>query len=1430
MTERTLSSGTLSRGRWIAIGIVALFVASAALSVVVVGLPGGAGGVATSAPSAAQSPSCTVTVDSETGQDNAIQTAIDAYGPLSTPTAPVTICIGPGTFPEQLTISGTTDLSIVGAGNGSTILEPATALVNGEDLDSSLPTVALIQAENDVGLAIEDLAVNGALTGAALYNQCTPGFLGIYYADSTGMMVGDSVLNVNNDGGCQEQNAVLVNNGWFATDTVVAESVYIANSTVTAYGKNGITCNDLGITCTVFQDTVATSAMALGYAATNGVQFWAAAGSISNTSVGGNNYLPGACAGGDYFFPIEASGPCGAGSANDVWSGGILILQTPSSVTVSNDTLVGNQVGVWAFQSPIVVEDNTVTGSYYGVVLDNSTYDAVGNDLASGTDQAQVVSDNALTHGGVGVLAYDVNATINGNDVTANSVGVEVQTDEDVAFQLTVDNDYGNTNVSGALLGDVSSYQTGDANPALPVGDYYLDEDSFEYLVPSYVPQTGYGIYVFGASAQVDQSSAVLYANGIAVVTSASGAADLRGNSLTGPQPGAPGSGIYVFAGSAQIESNDVNDFAWTTGPGWWPDSQASGIFAQCYAACEVDGNQVFSSGIGIAVLSYAYGPNPAPGWPYADAPSVGPISVDSNTIYDAIAFGIALELNQETSALTVAPTDIDVSGNSIQNLGTGAVGLMVDQGTYSITGNTFSGTSLSGLSGASQPTPNGTIATASIQVLDVGDSATVAVLSGNSFDQTTQYVAVENVTAGPPATAPYFANVSASPSMSAPTAPSVSSTSLDVDQALTVSGSIPTTGVPAFSWTWLVSENGGGYAPTMLCAVGSGAGAGPGAAVSCAIAADSLTVGATYEFELEVSDGSTNTVTLTSLHSASVEVYAPLTAPAAPTVSATALDADQTLTVEAEVPTTGVAPYSWVWQISLDGGTFATATQCSANSGSGASAGATESCVAGPGALPIGSNYAFRLQVTDSASPAETTTSPSSPLVAVNSALTAPSTPTASASALDRNQALTVTSTLTATGTAPYSWEWLMSVDDAAWTEATVCAVSSGSSSTAGTVTCAVAASTLTAGDSYAFELSVTDSASAHETTTSVSPATVSVASALGAGARPTVNRPALDENQALTVKSHLPTTGTAPYAWTWLVSKDGGAFAKATQCAVNSGTGGAADAALTCAIAAGALTAGDYYDFEIKVTDSATTAETKTSAEGLETVTVATALTAPAKPSVSSTSLDVDQALTVSGTVPATGTSPYAWTWLVNVDGSGYVDATQCGSYSGSGADAGATVSCVVPGNTLTVGDHYAFELKITDGATAAESKTSTASASVGVKSALAAPAAPHVSLTRVAPSQALTVTDKVPTSGTPTYAWQWEVSENGGGFVTATVCAVNGGTGAASGATETCAIAGGTLTPGATYAFELTVTDSATVPQSTTSPSSSVVTVAT
>ena len=653
-------------------------------------------------------------------------------------------------------------------------------------------------------------------------------------------------------------------------------------------------------------------------------------------------------------------------------------------------------------------------------------------------------------------------------------------------------------------------------------------------------------------------------------------------------------------------------------------------------------------------------------------------------------------------------------------------------------------------------------------------------------------------------------------PALTAPPAPTIDVTTMGVDQAVNVTGTISTTGVPTYSWTWLTSVGGGGYSVATQCAMDNGTGATQGASVTCFIPGGSLSVGGNYTFELQVTDSASTPEVQTSSPSTTLRITS------APSVSAVGLDRNQNLTVMDSLPRGGVPPYAWTWLVSENGATFGVASQCAVSHGTGGAAGATVTCAIAGSTLAAGKNYTFELQYNNSASPPVSQTTVASSTVTVASTLEQPGVPAVSSTELDRNRVMSVTDSITPSGTAPVFWEWLESANGGAYVPASQCAVERGTSS--GKIVCSIPDAILVLGSTYTFELQVEDSAGSPEIRTSEPSANVTVNPPFLRPGAPTVSAVKLDVDQSLTVSDLVPAhDGTPPFAWQWLVSTDSAPFTSATQCEANSGTGAQGGSTIECVIPPNTLIAHDDYQFELTLTDSATHPSSGTTTASA-TVKVWSALTAPATPSVSAVLLDVNQALKVSGAVPSdSGTSPFAWTWLESVDGSSFSPSTQCGTNGGSGAAAGATVTCSMAKSILTAGDTYAFELEIKDDATVPESEVSLPSPTVTVHTALAAPSAPSVSATKLDVNQSLSVLATLPSTGTPSYSWVWLISVNGGAYATATPCSSDSGSGSEAGANVSCTVAAGSFTSGDEYQFEIRANDSANVSESQTSSSS-------
>ncbi|MCI4353380.1 MAG: hypothetical protein L3K14_08400, partial [Thermoplasmata archaeon] len=517
------------------------------------------------------------------------------------------------------------------------------------------------------------------------------------------------------------------------------------------------------------------------------------------------------------------------------------------------------------------------------------------------------------------------------------------------------------------------------------------------------------------------------------------------------------------------------------------------------------------------------------------------------------------------------------------------------------------------------------------------------------------------------------------------------------------------------------------------------------------------------------------------------------------PTPAAPTIDNGDTITLTAN-PSSGTLPYTYQW---YSGSSAALCTALGSPIG-----GATAATYA---ASPTTNTY-FCYTVTD-ATP--TTLTSTADLVTVNSALTNPAAPTVSATAIDVNQAVTVSGTIPSTGTSPYSWQWLVLIS----TPITTASLSVN----AGDVVVALAGyqpttSSVTFSDSEGDTFSLVNTAADSGATVAeqMSTATVASTSSTYTVTAAFAGNPARTTLDVLVYRASSGTLsiGTNAIATATSAAPSVSVTANSASDFVVAGfswRGGATD--LTTG-----LTGND------RVEHPSAGGGSQVAASGFDNT---------GGGSVTNTeSISASSAWVAVGVdVKATALPTFITSGTAN-GGTGpnptFATATQCAVNSGSGATGGATETCSIAANTLTVGATYTFELQVTDSAFAPSQTTSNPSPTIIVNSALTAPAAPTVSATKLDVNQLLTVTGDIPVTGTSTYTWQWLTSVNGGGYASSTQCAVNSGSGASRGATKTCSIAANTLTVGNTYAFELQVSDTATTPETATSVASSTVTV--
>lgn len=367
----------------------------------------------TAAPAAA-TPACNLSVSSENLANNSVQTAINSANPGWT------ICVGAGTYPEQLQIH-TNGLHLKGAGAGSTFIAPASVVRNTFDWDSAVvgtPTAplgmdAILYVNNSTGVKITGFTVDGA-SAASSIGGCSPDFVGVDYQNSTGTLSGVTVKNIELAPallGCQNQLAVYAYTGFFGTGftPISPYLVTISGVSVSNYGKNGITCDDPGMDCQMVNDHV-TGLGGTNATAQNGIQVaYDAFGNVVTPTVTQTNYTAvpvGGCSG----FAGSTINWYGCG----VQASGILFYLAAAGSTVKAGHFNQNPMAIVDFGPNLVrIIGNVVTNATgYGIVVNgasaiSTTYAFIGNNTISSKGD-----------GGVGILVDNASANLTQNKIS----------------------------------------------------------------------------------------------------------------------------------------------------------------------------------------------------------------------------------------------------------------------------------------------------------------------------------------------------------------------------------------------------------------------------------------------------------------------------------------------------------------------------------------------------------------------------------------------------------------------------------------------------------------------------------------------------------------------------------------------------------------------------------------------------------------------------------------------------------------------------------------------------------------------------------------------------------------------------------------------------------------------------------------------------
>ncbi len=332
-------------------------------------------------------------VDQATGTDGVAGSnpCLDPAVPCATIQHPIdlacptgaTINVAAGSYDEQVVVVGK-DIAIVGAGAGSTIVEPSSVLANTSSFSTGNPIAAIVLVEDSSATTLTGMTVDGA---SAAFGSCLPGYTGIFYRNASGMVSAMHVTDIFHPTAavCQSVGGILVESGTGKFSVVSTDG-----NTVDVYGKYGIACNELGSDCAISNNTVVgRGPVPLGDVAQNGIQIGSGAvGSIVGNTVSDNIYIP------------QTS--CSSG-----------ILVNTDGIDVRSNTLDNNFCDVLAMTSGSTLSGNNIAAareSPFSVIGDGNTIDK------------NRVNGTALT--AEGIYVDGINNAFTCNRITNNGTGI----------------------------------------------------------------------------------------------------------------------------------------------------------------------------------------------------------------------------------------------------------------------------------------------------------------------------------------------------------------------------------------------------------------------------------------------------------------------------------------------------------------------------------------------------------------------------------------------------------------------------------------------------------------------------------------------------------------------------------------------------------------------------------------------------------------------------------------------------------------------------------------------------------------------------------------------------------------------------------------------------------------------------------------------
>ena len=326
-------------------------------------------------------------------------TSIQAAVNAASPGDQILVC--KGIYREQVVIGK--PLSIDAASGA--ILMPSTMQANSMSLFDGSPLAVALLVADTTDVTIEGLIVDGSNSGIS---ECVPDLFGIAFQNASGSIQRTTVRNFKLGerlSGCQSGTGIFVQSGGGQTS-----KVWIGNSSVHDFQKNGITANEVGTEVFVRSNVVTGIGPTTG-AAQNGIQIgFGAAGRIRLNTVTNTVWLP-----------------CKAVETCTAVATGILVTQS-DDVSVTENIAGVSQVPIFVDGNSAQVHDNSVFSAFVfdGIRLEGSQNSARGNTIFNGAESGifidgnnNLVRNNTITDAAIGILKT---TTSSGNVIQNNSI------------------------------------------------------------------------------------------------------------------------------------------------------------------------------------------------------------------------------------------------------------------------------------------------------------------------------------------------------------------------------------------------------------------------------------------------------------------------------------------------------------------------------------------------------------------------------------------------------------------------------------------------------------------------------------------------------------------------------------------------------------------------------------------------------------------------------------------------------------------------------------------------------------------------------------------------------------------------------------------------------------------------------------------------